>query len=193
MLRHPVHHGAHGAPVGDALVLDEGDEVEGVVGGGEGEIYVRGPQVMKEYWRRPVDTKETLLPGRWLRTGDFGRLEEGRLYVESRKRDLILRGGENVYPAEIEHRLEAHPDVAEAAVLGVDHPELGQEVKAVVVPAPGGALDPGALASWVSERLAYFKVPAHWEIRREPLPRNAAGKVMKQVLLGEAGNPFVEE
>src|SRR5207245_9305198 len=104
-------------------------------------------------------------PGRWLRTGDLGRLEDGRLYLSARRQDLILRGGENVYPAEIEQRLELHPDVAEAAVVGVPHPELGQEVKAIVVPRPGAAADPAALARWVGQALAYFKVPAHWDIR----------------------------
>jgi acyl-CoA synthetase (AMP-forming)/AMP-acid ligase II len=106
---------------------------------------------------------------------------------------MILRGGENIYPVEIEHRLEAHPDVAEAAVLGVDHEELGQEVKAVVVPRAGARPDPTALAAWVGETLAAYKVPAHWEVRPEPLPRNAAGKVLKNVLAGAAANQFVEE
>jgi acyl-CoA synthetase (AMP-forming)/AMP-acid ligase II len=161
--------------------------------GCEGEILIRSPLVMLEYWRRPEDTAECLLAGGWLNTGDWGRMEEGFLYMNSRKRDLILRGAENVYPVEIEHRLEAHPDVREAAVVGVNHPELGQEVKAVVVPEEGVTLDPEALSQWVAETLAYFKVPAHWEFRQEPLPRNAASKVMKHVLLGEAQNPFIEE
>ena len=161
--------------------------------GAEGEIMVRGPLVMKEYWRRPRETAEVLAPGRWLRTGDIGRLEDGYLYVNSRRRDLILRGGENVYPAEIEHCLESHPAVREAAVVAVDHPELGQEVKAIVVPAEGARVDFEALRRFVAERLAYFKVPAHWELRREPLPRNATGKVLKNVLTAGAMNPFLEE
>src|SRR5262249_18100352 len=111
----------------------------------------------------------------------------------SRKRDLILRGAENVYPVEIENRLCEHPGIEEVAVLGVKHEELGQEVKAIVVPRPGARLDPSELAAFVAEKLAYFKVPAHWEIRREALPRNAAGKVLKQVLIGEAASGFVEE
>lgn len=159
----------------------------------EGEIHIRSPLVMLEYWRRPCDTKETLLPARWLRTGDIGRFEGGRLYVNARARDLILRGGENVYPVEIEQRLEAHPDVQEAAVVGVEHEELGQEVKAIVVPHAGRTPSPSALAAWVAEKLAAFKVPAHFELRSEPLPRNAAGKVLKGVLLGESENPFREE
>ena len=161
--------------------------------GREGEIHIRGPLVMLEYWRQPEATKAVLLPGRWLRTGDVGRLVDGRLYVNARARDLILRGGENVYPVEIEQRLEAHPDVQEAAVVGVDHEELGQEVKAFVVPKPGRALDASALAAWVGGALAAFKVPAHFEIRAEPLPRNATGKVLKNVLTGESENPFVAE
>lgn len=161
--------------------------------GVEGEIVVRSPYLMLGYWRKPEATAEALLPGRWLRTGDIGRFEGGRLYINSRARDMILRGGENIYPVEIEHRLEAHPEVAEAAVLGVDHPELFQEVKAVVVSEPGARLDPRGLAEWVAAALAPHKVPVHWELRQEPLPRNAAGKVLKHVLRGDAQNAFVEE
>lgn len=171
-----------------------------VAEGSEGEIHMRGPLIMREYWRRPKETAETILPGRWLRTGDIGRLQDGYLYINSRRRDLILRGAENVYPAEIEQALEAHEAVREAAVVGVDHPELGQEVKAIVV--VGEELLRGAnaeralaeaLSRWVADRLAYFKVPAHWEFRSEPLPRNATGKVLKNVLTSGAVNPFVEE
>ncbi len=145
------------------------------------------------YWRRPEATEETLIADGWLDSGDWGRLEEGYLFLNSRKRDLILRGGENIYPVEIEFRLEAHPDVREAAVVGVDHRELGQEVKAVVVSEEGASPEPEMLAQWVAETLAYFKVPSLWEFQREALPRNATGKVMKHVLLGETHNPFVEE
>jgi acyl-CoA synthetase (AMP-forming)/AMP-acid ligase II len=148
---------------------------------------------MLEYWRKPEATKETLVAGRWLRTGDVGKLVDGRLYVNARARDLILRGAENIYPVEIEQRLEAHADVEEAAVVGVDHEELGQEVKAIVVPRPGRDPQPAALAAWVGATLAAFKVPAHFEIRRDPLPRNATGKVLKNVLLGESANPFRED
>ena len=159
----------------------------------EGEIYVLSAYTMLEYWRKPETTAETLLPGRWLRTGDIGRFEDGRLYINSRARDLILRAAENIFPVEIEHRLEAHPNVSEAAVVGVDHPELGQEVKAIVVAARDAVADPQELASWVAETLAPYKVPAHWEIRTDPLPRNAAGKVLKNVLQGVARNAFIED
>ena len=161
--------------------------------GVEGEVCIRSPLLMLGYWERTRETAETLLPGRWLRMGDVGRLEGGLLYLASRKRDMIIRAGENVYPVEIENRLVEHPDVAEAAVIGAPHDELGQEVKAVVVPRDGRAPDAGALAAFVAERLAYYKVPSLWEIRNEPLPRNATGKVLKQVLTGEAESTFVDD
>jgi acyl-CoA synthetase (AMP-forming)/AMP-acid ligase II len=159
----------------------------------DGEIFVRGPAVMLEYWRRPEETAKAIFPGRWLATGDIGRLEEGELVINSRARDMIIRGSENVYPAEIEHCLQAHPKVAETAVVGMDHEELGQEVKAIVVPISGATVDADELAGWASERLAYFRVPAHWEIRSEPLPRNAVGKIMKHLLDGDQENPFSED
>lgn len=188
--RHP---GSVGRPLATVRVEIRDERGRPAPEGCEGEIHIRSPLVMKEYWRRPEDTAHTILAGRWLRTGDWGRLVDGRLYVDSRKRDLILRGGENVYPIEIEQRIEAHPDVQEAAVVGVPSEELGQEVKAIVVPRPGAELDTGALARFVAETLAYFKVPSQWEVRASPLPRNATGKVMKHVLIGEGESPFVGE
>ncbi len=152
--------------------------------GEDGEVTVRSPLVMLEYWRNPAATAEVLGPGRWLRTGDVGHLRDGRLTLTARKRDVILRGGENVYPAEIEQRLSEHPDIAEAAVIGVAHESLGQEVKAVVVARAGKQLDPAALAEFVRAGLADFKVPAHWEVRTAPLPRNAVGKILKHELDG---------
>jgi acyl-CoA synthetase (AMP-forming)/AMP-acid ligase II len=189
LLAHPTSVGRP-IPIADVEIRDESGRParEGV----DGEVFVRSAMVMLEYWRNPQATREAIHPGRWLRTGDVGHLRGGRLYLSTRKRDLILRGGENVYPAEIEQRLEQHPAVAEAAVVGVDHAELGQEVKAIVVPAEGARVDTGELARWVGEALAYFKVPAHWEVRPEPLPRNATGKVLKDVLRGEA-DAFVPE
>jgi acyl-CoA synthetase (AMP-forming)/AMP-acid ligase II len=161
--------------------------------GREGEIHVRSAYLMREYWGDPEATKKTIGPGRWLATGDVGRIENGLLYINSRARDMILRSAENVYPVEIEYRLDAHPDVRESAVVGVDHPELGQEVKAIVVPEPGTRVEPGTLATWCAETLAGYKVPSLWEIRSEPLPRNASGKVLKNVLTGEAALAQLEE
>ena len=170
------------------------DDNKSVADGVYGEIHLRSPYLMIEYWNNPDATAETLKPGRWLATGDIGCLEDGYLFINSRARDMILRAAENVYPVEIEHRLDAHPDVAESAVIGVDHDVLGQEVKAVVVPRAGvGELDSDALASWVGEALAPFKVPSLWTIRAEPLPRNASGKVLKTVLTGETENDLIDE
>ena len=107
--------------------------------------------------------------------------------------DLILRGGENIYPFEIEHRLDEHDEVLEAAVYGVDDPLFGQVVKAVVVVAPGSPLTEEEIRAFCALTLASYKVPEQVEIRTEPLPRTANGKVMKQVLAGEAENTFIEE
>jgi acyl-CoA synthetase (AMP-forming)/AMP-acid ligase II len=162
--------------------------------GVDGEVCIRGPMVMPGYWRRPEATAETIAPGRWLRTGDIGRMQGGRLYLSSRKRDLIFRGGENVYPVEIEKRVEDHPDVEECAVIGVDHPELGQTMKAVLVPRPGRTIDVESVRAWCATELAYYKVPEEWEVRSDSLPRNAAGKILKDVLRdARADTGFVEE
>ncbi len=178
-------------PIVEVEVRDE--QGQSVAEGEEGEIHLRGPLVMREYWEDPQATKAAIKPGRWLNTGDVGRLCNGKLYIASRKRDLILRGGENVYPFEIEQRLETHPAIAEAAVIGVDHEELGQEVKAVVVFAEGQQVETEELQRWVAEALAYFKVPSQWETRSEPLPRNATGKVLKNALRDAQDSMFIEE
>jgi acyl-CoA synthetase (AMP-forming)/AMP-acid ligase II len=159
-----------------------------------GEIYIRSPYLMLGYWNNPEATAESIGQGQWLATGDIGCLdEEGYLFINSRARDMILRSGENVYPVEIEHRIDAHPSVGECAVVGVDDEELGQAVKAVVVAAPGAAIDSAELARWTGQTLAAYKVPSEWEIRDTPLPRNAAGKVLKNVLTGEADIRQVDE
>ncbi|KPK17878.1 MAG: hypothetical protein AMJ62_00320 [Myxococcales bacterium SG8_38] len=164
-----------------------------VPSGEEGEIHLRGPLVMLEYWNDPEATRAAIKPGRWLNTGDVGRLQDGKLYIASRKRDLILRGGENVYPFEIEQRLEAHPAVAEAAVIGVEHEELGQEVKAIVVLEENHEISDEELQRWVADALAYYKVPTRWERRTTPLPRNATGKVLKNALRDPKDSMFIEE
>ncbi len=162
--------------------------------GVDGEVCVRGPMVMPGYWRRPEATAETITPDRWLRTGDIGRMEGGRLYLSSRKRDLIFRGGENVYPVEIEKIIEDHPDVEECGVIGVDDPELGQRVKAVIVARLGHTIDVEAVRVWCATQLAYYKVPEQWEVREGSLPRNATGKILKDVLRdAKANTGFVEE
>lgn len=149
--------------------------------GEEGEICVRSAYNMLGYWEDEAATAAAYGEDRWLHTGDIGELDEaGRIRLSSRRSDLIIRGGENVYPAEIEAVLTEHPKVAECMVIGVAHADLGQEVAAVVV-SPREAEQPTEeeLRSWLSERLAYFKVPAHWRFTNTPLPRNATGKVIR--------------
>jgi acyl-CoA synthetase (AMP-forming)/AMP-acid ligase II len=188
--QHPT---STGRPVATVEIEIRDAEGKPVPEGVEGEIHIRSPYVMLGYWRKPEATSETIKAGRWLATGDIGRFENGLLYINSRARDMILKNAENVYPAEIENRLEKHPAVREAAVYGIDHPEWGQEVKAVVVPEPGADPDPEDLAHFCAETLAAYKVPTAWEIRREPLPRNPSGKILKNVLAGETQSAFVED
>jgi acyl-CoA synthetase (AMP-forming)/AMP-acid ligase II len=169
---------------------DRGDVLPDAV---DGNIEARSSQSMLGYWHNDEADVEAILPGRWIRTGDFGRIEHGLLFIASRLRDLIIRGGENIYPFEIEYRLDQHNDVTEAAVFGVDDALYGEAVKAVVVVRPGVTLTVDELQRFCAETLASYKVPAVVEIRTDPLPRNATGKVMKQVLSGETENVFVED
>ncbi|NUP26360.1 MAG: acyl--CoA ligase [Nocardia sp.] len=146
----------------------------------EGEIWVRSPYVMLGYWRDETATAAAVDSRRWLRTGDFGTLADGALRMAGRRTDLILRGGENVYPTEIENVLDEHPAVRESAVLGVPDDDLGQRVAAVVVTDDPDALAADELRAFTAERLAYFKVPERWTITAAPLPRNTTGKVLRR-------------
>jgi acyl-CoA synthetase (AMP-forming)/AMP-acid ligase II len=147
--------------------------------GVEGEVCVRSAYNMVGYWRDPEATARAFDADRWLHTGDIGMVEQGRLRLTTRRSDLIIRGGENVYPAEIENVLAEYPGLRECIVIGVPHPDLGQEVAAVAVfaDAPPTAED---LADFARERLAYFKVPSRWHVTTHPLPRNATGKVLRK-------------
>ncbi len=177
-------------PVVDIRIADASGQV--VAPGGTGEILIRGPIVMPGYWGKPEATAETIVDG-WLHTGDIGHLDEdGYLYVTDRAKDMIIRGGENVYCVEIEERLVEHPAVADAAVIGVPDPELGEEVKAVVQVAPGATLTEDEVRAWVAETLANFKVPTYVELTDEKLPRNASGKLLKNVLRGQGEVSFSE-
>ncbi|WP_433411925.1 class I adenylate-forming enzyme family protein [Microtetraspora malaysiensis] len=148
--------------------------------GEEGEICVRSPFTMLGYWKDPAATEQAIRADRWLHTGDVGVMEQGRLRLTARRSDLILRGGENVYPAEIENVLAEHPAVLECAVIGVPHPDLGQEVMAVVVTDGERPVGEEELRAYTAGELAYFKVPSRWRITTEPLPRNATGKVIRR-------------
>jgi long-chain acyl-CoA synthetase len=153
----------------------------------DGEVHVRGPMVMLGYWRNSDATRAVIDDDGWLHTGDLGEIRDGLLYLTTRRTDLILRGAENVYPTEIENCLEAHPDVVEVAVVGLADDELGQQVAAVVVTVADARPDEAALAAYVKERLAYFKVPSRWFFRTDPLPRTATGKVVRAHVLRELG------
>jgi long-chain acyl-CoA synthetase len=147
-----------------------------------GEIWVRGPGVMKGYWNMPDETAETIRAGGWLRTGDAGyRDADGYLYLHDRIKDMIVSGGENVYPAEVENVLMGHPAVADAAVIGIPHDKWGETPLAVVVRAPGQALTDAELLTYCRECLAGFKCPTAVEWR-DDLPRNPSGKVLKKEL-----------
>ncbi|NLU81659.1 class I adenylate-forming enzyme family protein [Rhodococcus sp. HNM0569] len=148
--------------------------------GEEGEVCVRSPFVMLGYWNDDAATKSAIDKGRWLRTGDYGVVENGRLRLTGRRSDLILRGGENIYPTEIEQTLDEHPAVAECAVIGAPNEEFGQEVAAVVVVKDGADVTEDELHSFAKERLSYFKIPTRWRLTRELLPRNATGKMIRR-------------
>lgn len=155
---------------------DNGDEVSDGI---DGNICVRSAYTINGYWNDPEATDELFLTDGWLLTGDFGHMRNGLLHLSSRTRDLVIRGGENIHPGEIEDRLEQHPDVAEVALIGVDDRDLGQKTKAVVVAHPGASPTADELQAFVGETLASYKVPDLIELRQDPLPRNATGKVIK--------------
>ncbi|MGY1638860.1 class I adenylate-forming enzyme family protein [Geodermatophilus sp. SYSU D00742] len=153
---------------------------------GVGELLVRGPNVVAGYWRKPEQTAATFVDG-WLHTGDLARIDDlGLTYVVDRKKDMINRGGENVYCVEVENVLAAHPAVGEVAVVGVPDPMMGEKVGAVVVPRPGGELAAADLLAFARVRLADFKVPQYLAVRSDPLPRNPGGKVLKPPLRAES-------
>jgi len=176
--------GSMGLPVSDtaARILD--DEGRCAPVGSTGELVVRGPQVMAGYWRRPEETAEVLNDG-WLRTGDIARMDEdGWFYLVDRKKDLIITGGENIYPREVEEVLFEHPAVKEAAVVGVSHPFGGEIAKAFVVLKPGMSATKKDITQFAAERLAKHKVPRAVEFRDE-LPKSPAQKVLRRVLADE--------
>ena len=153
--------------------------------GALGELCVKGPNVVRGYWNRPDESARVFRDG-WLHTGDLARIDEnGLLDVLDRAKDMLIRGGENIYTVEVENVLVAHPAVLEAAVIGKHHPLLGQEVAAVVRAVPGKTVTAEALTEHCRARLAAFKVPVEIVIRREPLPTNAAGKILKRRLQDE--------
>jgi long-chain acyl-CoA synthetase len=150
-----------------------------------GELWVRGPQVVRGYWNRPEETALVFTNG-WLHTGDVARIDgDGFIYIVDRAKDVIIRGGENVYSVEVEAVLFEHPDVLDCAVIGIPHPVLGEEVGAVVIPRGGRAVTEDALREHVAAKLARYNVPTRIWLRDGHLPRNPAGKVLKRQLRDE--------
>ncbi|MGZ8734066.1 MAG: class I adenylate-forming enzyme family protein [Acidimicrobiia bacterium] len=182
-----THPGSVGraVPTVELRVVDPGGN--DVPSGETGEVWLRGPTIMmRGYWNRPDATTEAVTADGWFRTGDIGRLDDdGFLALVDRAKDMIIRAGENVYCVEIEQVLFEHPDVVDAAVVGVAHKVLGEEVKAVVQLRTGSNTGSEELRAWCSERLANFKVPEYVDLRDEPLPRNPAGKILKNQLRGD--------
>ncbi len=173
------------APVVD-LDLLEADS------GGVGELLVRGPNVVKGYWNKPEATAQTFVNS-WLHTGDLARIDaDGFVQIVDRKKDMVNRGGENVYCVEVENALCAHPAVYECAVMGVPDTMMGEKVGAVVVLKPGAKTEPAEICEFLKGRLADFKIPQYMAIRPDPLPRNPGGKILKPRLRKETawGNPL---
>ena len=167
-------------PVCDTRVVD-GDGRD-VAPGEIGELMIKGPNVVKGYWNNAEATAASFTAG-WLHTGDLVRLDaDGFLYILDRAKDMLIRGGENVYCVEVEDALYSHPAIMDAAVIGIPHRVLGEEVGAVVQVKPGAAVDEPALRRHVAARLAAFKVPVRIVLHDEPLPRNANGKILKREL-----------
>ena len=183
LLDHPTSAGRVNATV--ALQIRDAENrplPEGV----DGEIHVRSPYLMLGYWRDEDATTAVLKPGRWLAMGDIGCMRDGMLYINSRARDMILVNAENVFPTEIEYRLDAHVNVRESAVIGVDDAKTGQAICAFVVVDDGVQVELDDLRAWCRAAMAGYKVPTQWVIRTDALPRNPSGKVLKRDLEQEA-------
>jgi acyl-CoA synthetase (AMP-forming)/AMP-acid ligase II len=160
-------------------IVDSGNELPV---GDVGELWTRSSNNMIGYWNLPDATKSTMAEGGWIKTGDAGYMDEdGYLFIHDRVKDMIISGGENVYPAEVESAIYGHPDVLEVAVIGVPDDKWGEAVKAVCAPKAGATIDPDSIISWARERIAGFKVPRSVDVVAA-LPRNASGKILRKDL-----------
>jgi malonyl-CoA/methylmalonyl-CoA synthetase len=176
------HAGTVGKPLPRVQLRIHDDKGHACRTGDIGQIEVKGPNVFKGYWRMPEKTAEEFTTDLWFKTGDVGKVDEhGVVSIVGRSKDLIISGGYNVYPAEIEGYLNEQPGVAESAVVGVPHPDFGEAVVAVVIAKPGAALDAAALIAAMKSKIAVFKVPKRVFVDAE-LPRNQMGKVQKNLL-----------
>jgi acyl-CoA synthetase (AMP-forming)/AMP-acid ligase II len=147
-----------------------------------GEICIYGPHIIKGYLNRPDATAETIVDG-WLHTGDIGYLDEDNfVYLVDRAKDMVLRGGENIYSSEVEAAIFSYPAVAECAVFSVPDERLGEEVGCAIFPTPGNEISPQALRDFLRDKLAAFKIPRYIWLVEQPLPQNASGKFVKRDL-----------
>ncbi|MFN0122104.1 MAG: class I adenylate-forming enzyme family protein [Blastocatellia bacterium] len=168
--------------VGFPIPISDARLFEPDAGTGVGELLIRGANVVKGYWNKPAATAESFVDG-WLHTGDMARIDaEGFVQIVDRKKDMINRGGENVYCVEVENALAAHPGIFEVAVLGVSDTMMGEKVGAVIVARPGQTLVAEEVVAFARDHLADFKVPQYIAFRADPLPRNAGGKILKPAL-----------
>jgi len=171
-----------GFPLPGVGVRVRGDDGQALAAGEIGAVEVKGPNVFKGYWRMPEKTRDEFTPDGWFRTGDVGKFDErGYLTIVGRSKDLIISGGYNVYPAEIEGYLNDLPGIAESAVIGVPHPDFGEVGVAVLIPESGASVDPDAVLASLKSRLANFKIPKRCFVV-DQLPRNTMGKVQKNLL-----------
>ncbi|MGV0793847.1 long-chain-fatty-acid--CoA ligase [Mycolicibacterium sp. XJ1819] len=171
-----------GKPFGWVEVRIVGADGRDAATGAVGELWTRSTQTMRGYWNNPRATAEAITPDGWLKTGDAGYLDaDGYLYLYDRVKDMIVSGGENVYPAEVENVLMTHPGVADVAVIGVPDERWGEAVKAIVVPEPGASVTAAQLVAFARDRLAGYKLPKSVDFAAE-LPRNPSGKLLKREL-----------
>ena len=167
-------------PTFEGKLVDEDDNM--VPAGQPGQLCVRGPAVIRGYLNKPEATADAIRDG-WFNTGDIARIDDdGFVYIVDRAKDMVLRGGENVYCSEVETSLYLHPAVAEAAVFAMPDERLGEEVAAAVLPHPGVVVTESELQAFLGERIAKYKVPARIWILEQPIPRNANGKFVKREL-----------
>jgi long-chain acyl-CoA synthetase len=171
-------------PDTDVRLVDLVDGVTDVPIGEQGEMIIRGPQIMAGYWKRPDETAKTLKDG-WLFTGDIATMDEdGFFYIVDRKKDMIISGGFNIYPRDIDESLYQHPSVLEACAIGIPHPTRGEQVKAFVVLKPGASATEKELIDFCATRLAKYKLPTIIEFR-ESLPKSTVGKILRKTLRQE--------
>jgi long-chain acyl-CoA synthetase len=174
-------HGSIGVPVWGVEMRCVDEDMNDVALGEPGEVVIRGHNIMKGYYQRP-EANEEAFRGGWFHSGDVGSIDEdGHFYIVDRTKDMIIRGGYNVYPRELEEVIVTHPDVSLVAVIGIPHRELGEEIMAYVIPKAGKTLDPAEIKAWSKEQMAAYKYPRVVEVI-DSFPLGPSGKILKTKL-----------